>query len=145
MIWFRPTTLEDLRQRFGSLPSLATHLGIELTAMGPDFLTARMPVDARTHQPYGLLHGGASCALAETVGSYAASLVIDRSVSRIVGVEINANHVKGVTGGAVLGTARPLHIGRSTQVWDIRIETEDTGALVCISRLTVAVIRAQQQ
>ena len=143
MIWFRPTTLEDLQQRFGSLPSLATHLGIELTGMGPDFLTARMPVDARTHQPYGLLHGGASCALAETVGSYAASLVIDRSVSRIVGVEINANHVKGITGGAVLGTARPLHIGRSTHVWDIRIETEDTRVLVCISRLTVAVIRAQ--
>lgn len=143
MIWFRPTTLEELRQHYGSLPTLATHLGIELTALGPDFLTGRMPVDDRTRQPYGLLHGGASCALAESVGSYAASLVIDRSVSRIVGVEINANHVKGVTSGAVLGTARPLHLGRSTQVWDIRVETEDTRALVCISRLTVAVIPAQ--
>jgi 1,4-dihydroxy-2-naphthoyl-CoA hydrolase len=143
MIWFRPTTLEDVRQRYGSVPSLATHLGIEMIALGPDFLTGRMPVDTRTQQPYGLLHGGASCVLAETVGSYAASLVIDREVARVVGLEINANHVRPATHGAVLGTARPLHLGKRTQVWDIRIESEASHELVCVSRLTIAVLRAR--
>ena len=141
MIWFRPVTLDEMRQRFHSRPNLGTHLGIEFTEVGPDFLTGRMAVDARTHQPHGLLHGGASCVLAETVGSFAAAHVIDRSVERIVGLEINANHVRAVTDGYVVGTARPLHLGKRTQVWDIRIVTEATQALVCISRLTVAVLR----
>ena len=143
MIWFRAYTLDELAAQFRSRPQLATHLGIELVELGPDFLKARMPVDARTHQPYGLLHGGASCVLAETLGSYASALVIDQRTGRIVGLEINANHIKAVTEGHVVGTARPIHIGRSTHVWDIRIETEGAGALVCISRLTVAVIPAK--
>lgn len=141
MIWFRPITLDELRQRFHSKAHLGTHLGIEFTELGPDFLSGRMPVDARTHQPHGLLHGGASCVLAETLGSFAAALVIDRNVARVVGLEINANHVRAATDGYVVGTARPLHIGKLTQVWDIRIATEATHALVCISRLTVAVLR----
>ncbi len=96
-----------------------------------------MPVDARTRQPFGLLHGGASVALAETLGSIAGNLCVARG--RVVGLEINANHVRATTEGFVHGTARPLHIGRSTQVWEIRIE-DDAGRLTCISRLTLAVV-----
>ncbi|NZA26151.1 hotdog fold thioesterase [Luteimonas sp. SJ-92] len=113
-------------------------LGIVFTELGPEFLRATMPVDARTHQPYGLLHGGASVLLAETLGSTAAMLSVDEGQG-CVGIEINANHLRGVREGSVTGTARALHIGRSTQVWEIRIE-DATGRLVCISRLTVAVI-----
>lgn len=145
MIWSRRYTLEELKGQFNAKPHLASHLGIELTELGADFLKGRMPVDDRTRQPFGLLHGGASCVLAETLGSYAAALVVDREAGRIVGLEINANHVKAATDGYVVGTARPVHVGRTTQVWDIRIEAEATGALVCISRLTVAVIRRDRQ
>lgn len=141
MIWSQAYTLEGLKRQFGATPHLAAHLGIEITELGPDYLKGRMPVDNRTHQPFGLLHGGASCALAETLGSYAATLTVERESARVVGLEINANHVKAVKEGFVVGTARPLHIGWTTQVWDIRIEAETTGALVCVSRLTVAVIR----
>lgn len=143
MIWFQPTTLDDLRQRMAARPGLSTHLGIEFTELGPDFLSGRMPVDTRTHQPHGLLHGGASCVLAETLGSVAGSLVVDRAAARVVGLEINANHIKAVSRGFVVGTARPLHVGKSTQVWEIRIETEEARSLVCISRLTLAVVRAK--
>ena len=143
MIWFEPTTLDELRQRIAARPGLSTHLGIEFTELGPDFLSGRMPVDSRTHQPYGLLHGGASCVLAETLGSVAGGLVVDRGTARVVGLEINANHVKAVSRGFVVGTARPLHVGKTTQVWEIRIETEESRALVCISRLTLAVVRAK--
>lgn len=143
MIWFQPTTLAELKARMASRPGLSTHLGIEFTELGPDFLSGRMPVDGRTHQPYGLLHGGASCALAETLGSVAGGLAVDREVARVVGLEINANHIKAVSRGFVVGTARPLHIGKTTHVWEIRITTEETGALVCISRLTLAVVRAK--
>ena len=101
-----------------------------------------LPVDARTHQPYGLLHGGASVALAETLGSFAAMLTLDPAVEAAVGLDINANHVRGVKSGTVTGTARPLHLGRSTQVWEIRIE-DAKQKLVCISRLTLAVIPRQ--
>ena len=97
-----------------------------------------MPVDRRTHQPYGLLHGGASVVLAESLGSIGAGLVVGGS-GAVVGIEINANHLRGVREGWVTGTARPLHTGRTTQVWEIRIENDD-GALVCISRLTLAVV-----
>ena len=114
-------------------------LGIELTEIGEDFLRGTMPVDARTRQPYGLLHGGASVALAETLGSFAGSLCVDPATSIVVGLEISANHVRGKTDGVVTGTARPLHVGRATQVWDIRIEDE-AGKLVCVSRLTLAVV-----
>lgn len=115
-------------------------LGIEFTAVGEDHLVATMPVDARTLQPYGLLHGGASVLLAETLGSSAGNMcVADGEVC--VGLEINANHVRAVRSGLVTGTTRPLHLGRSTQVWDIRIEDE-RGRLACVSRLTLAVVPA---
>lgn len=119
--------------------SLVAHLGIVITEQGEDFLRGTMPVDARTHQPFGLLHGGASVALAETLGSLAGNLCLDPKVSMAVGLEISANHIRSVTEGIVIGTARPLHVGRNTQVWDIRIEDE-AGRLVCISRLTLAVV-----
>ena len=114
-------------------------LGIVYTELGPDFLRATMPVDARTRQPYGLLHGGASVLLAETLGSSAAMMAV-REGERCVGIEINANHVRGVREGLVTGTARAVHLGRQTQVWEIRIE-DAAGKLVCISRLTVAVLQ----
>ena len=117
-------------------------LGIRITEIGDDYVRGTLPVDARTHQPYGLLHGGASVALAETLGSFAAMLTLDPAVEAAVGLDINANHVRGVKSGIVTGTARPLHLGRSTQVWEIRIEDEN-GKLVCISRLTLAVIPRQ--
>ncbi|KGQ20192.1 Thioesterase [Lysobacter dokdonensis DS-58] len=113
-------------------------LGIVFTELGDDFLRATMPVDARTRQPYGLLHGGASVLLAETIGSSAGMMSV-RDGEGVVGIEINANHLRGVREGQVTGTARPLHVGRQTQVWEIRIEDE-RGRLVCISRLTLAVI-----
>ncbi|PJJ97707.1 thioesterase [Lysobacteraceae bacterium NML91-0213] len=113
-------------------------LGIVFTAIGPDYLRATMPVEARTHQPYGLLHGGASALLAETVGSTAGMLAADEGRG-CVGIEINANHLRAVRSGIVTATARALHVGRQTQVWDIRIE-DAADRLVCISRLTLAVI-----
>ena len=119
--------------------TMIDHLDIEIVESGDDFLKARMPVDARTVQPQGRLHGGASCVLAETVGSIAANLVIDSSEFLAVGLEINANHIRPVKDGFVYGTARPDSIGRTTQVWTIRI-TDDADRLVCISRLTMAVI-----
>jgi uncharacterized protein (TIGR00369 family) len=113
-------------------------LGIEFTEVGADFVRATMPVDARTRQPYGLLHGGASVLLAETLGSTAGGLCVEEGQG-VVGIEINANHLAGVREGSVTGTARPLHVGRSTQVWEIRIE-DDHGRRACISRLTLAVV-----
>jgi uncharacterized protein (TIGR00369 family) len=113
-------------------------LGIVFTEIGPDYLRGTMPVDARTRQPYGLLHGGASVLLAETLGSTAGGLCVDEGQG-VVGIEINANHLAGVREGLVTGTARPLHVGRSTQVWEIRIE-DARGRLACVSRLTLAVV-----
>ncbi len=113
-------------------------LGIRITEIGADFVRGTMPVDARTHQPYGLLHGGASIVLAETLGSVAAMLTVDPAAFRCFGIEVNANHVRAVRDGHVTGTARPEHIGRTTQVWSIRI-VDDADRLVCLSRLTVAV------
>lgn len=118
---------------------MVAHLGIELIDIGEDHLTAKMPVDHRTHQPLGLLHGGASVALAETLGSLAASFCVDLKTQYCVGLEINANHVKGVRSGHVIGTTRPLHIGKRTHIWEIRI-TNEQNELVCVSRLTIAVI-----
>ena len=134
-IWFAPPTAQETYFR----NTMVEHLGIELTEFGDDFLRARMPVDHRTHQPAGLLHGGASVALAETLGSIGAHLCVDPARFAVVGLEINANHIRGVTSGWVIGTARPLHRGRTTQVWEIRIEDE-AGKLVCISRLTMAIL-----
>ncbi|HEX8329703.1 MAG TPA: hotdog fold thioesterase [Hymenobacter sp.] len=133
-------TLEDIKSWTASRPTLADALGMEIVGVADDYLEGRMPVDGRTHQPMGLLHGGASVALAETLGSIAASLHVDRTKQACVGLEINANHLKGVRDGWVRGRATPVHIGRSTQVWEIRITHEETGALVCISRITMAVI-----
>ncbi|MCB1569180.1 MAG: hotdog fold thioesterase [Xanthomonadales bacterium] len=118
---------------------MVDHLGIVFTELGEDYLCGTMPVDRRTHQPYGLLHGGASVALAETLGSTGGFLYLDPATEMAVGLEISANHIRGVTQGTVTGTARALHVGRSTQVWEIRIENEE-GQLVCISRLTLAIV-----
>ena len=118
---------------------LIDHLGIVVTEAGGDWLRGTMPVDARTRQPFGLLHGGASVALAETLGSMAGGYCVDPATSMVVGLEINANHLRAVREGTVTGTARALHVGRSTQVWEIRIEDE-AGRPVCVSRLTLAVV-----
>lgn len=122
--------------------TLSAALGIEVTEIGAEFLRGRMPVDARTKQPYGLLHGGASVSLAETLGSLAGGITKAAAGARVMGVEINANHLRAVTNGWVTGTARALHLGRSTQVWEIRIEDE-AERLSCISRLTLAVVRLE--
>jgi 1,4-dihydroxy-2-naphthoyl-CoA hydrolase len=124
--------------------TLAEQLGMEFTVIGDDFLEAKMPVDHRTHQPLGLLHGGASVALAETLGSVAATLCVDPSTQFCVGLEINANHIKGVRSGFVIGTAKAIHIGKKTQVWEIRISTEQN-ELVCVSRITMAVLDKQSK
>ncbi len=119
--------------------SMSEHLGIEITEVTSDSLTGRMPVDHRTKQPMGLLHGGASVVLAETLGSIAAYVCIDVSSHYCVGLEINANHIRSVRDGYISGTAKALHVGRKTQVWEVRIVNEQQ-QLVCISRLTVAII-----
>ena len=135
-IWFRPYTVADVGFFRDSLPK---HLGIEFTEIGADFLRGRMPVDERTKQPYGILHGGASVALAETLGSTAAGLTVDPEKYRVVGQEINANHVRAVSEGFVIGTTRPLHVGKRSHVWEIRIADEQD-RLVCISRITMFVM-----
>jgi 1,4-dihydroxy-2-naphthoyl-CoA hydrolase len=139
-IWTQSTDLD--RVNAWSANTMMETLGIRITAVGDDWLAGTMPVDHRTHQPYGLLHGGASVVLAETLGSTAAMLTLDPAQELAVGLDINANHIRGVRGGSVTGTAKMLHIGRTTQVWEIRIESEE-GALVCISRITMAVIAAR--
>jgi 1,4-dihydroxy-2-naphthoyl-CoA hydrolase len=136
-IWFKPFTVDQLNAY--QQETLVSHLGIRYTEVGEDFLSARMPVDPRTKQPAGILHGGASVALAETLGSTGANLVVDREKKLCVGLEINANHVRAMREGEVTGTARPLHIGGSTQVWEIRIVDEQQ-RLVCVSRITLAVL-----
>lgn len=136
-IWFIEPSLERVNT-FGK-GTLVEHLGIEVTAIGDDFLTARMPVDQRTVQPHGLLHGGASVALAETLGSIAAALCVNGAEKVCVGLEINANHVRSARSGYVIGTARPLHIGGTTQVWQTQIVDEQE-RLVCVSRMTLAVL-----
>lgn len=129
---------EDLKS-FGK-GNMLDHLGIEFLEIGDDYVTARMPVDHRTHQPFGLLHGGASVVLAESLGSIASFLTLtDPANQRAVGMEINANHIRGVTSGWVYAKATPLHLGRTSQVWDIKITTEE-GKLVCVVRLTMAII-----
>lgn len=137
MAFLQPVELTALNAL--SRDNLVAHLGIVLTDAGPDWLRGTMPVDTRTRQPFGLLHGGASVALAETLGSIAGGLCVDPATHMVVGLEINANHIRGKRDGTVTGTARAQHIGRSTQVWEIRIEDE-AGKLVCLSRLTLAVV-----
>jgi len=138
MIWFSENIdLTDLAALSNN--TMAEYIGIEFTEIGIDFLKGRMPVDHRTNQPYGLLHGGASCVLAETLGSIASALVVDRSLFICVGLEINANHIRSVRQGFVTGIASPLHLGKSTHVWDIKSYDEDK-KLICVSRLTVSII-----
>lgn len=140
MKFFQQASVEQLNVSIAG--TLVDHLGIVFTEIGEGFVRGTMPVDARTRQPFGLLHGGASVALAETLGSTAANLYLDPQVSMAVGLEISANHVRAATQGTVTGTARALHVGRNTQVWDIRIENE-AGQLLCVSRLTMAVVPRQ--
>ena len=137
MIWFKEISFEELQSGF--YVAMAKHLDIQLTAVGNDFISASMPVDERTQQPYGILHGGASVVLAETLGSFGGYLCVNPEISRVVGLEINANHIRPVSKGRVTGTAKPLHLGNKSHVWEIRIEDEEQ-KLVCISRITLAVI-----
>ena len=137
-IWFNKELSIDHFDQLGK-NTMGEYIGIEFTELGDDFLKARMPVDHRTKQPYGLLHGGASCVLAETIGSVASAMVIDHSAFYCVGLEINANHVRSAREGYVMGVAKPLHLGKATQVWDIKIYDEKE-KLVCVSRLTVAIL-----
>ena len=150
-----PDLSHPRRRIWTSVPSLATaneisgrsligHLGIEFLEVGDDYLIARMPVDDRTRQPLGLLHGGASVTLAETLASWAAIFTIDHHQASCVGMEINANHIRPVTSGWVTGVATPIALGRTTQVWQVRI-TDDDERLVCVSRCTMAVIPKPSQ
>jgi 1,4-dihydroxy-2-naphthoyl-CoA hydrolase len=139
-IWRNATNLEELQG--GTKNTLIEVLGIRFTEIGADYLRASMPVDARTHQPTGVLHGGASVALAETLGSTAANLCVDRQRELCLGQEINANHLRPVASGLVTATARPLHRGSRSQVWQIEIRDERE-RLVCVSRLTMAVVAAR--
>jgi len=136
-IWKRKIDLDTINAFRKN--TLVDNLGIEVTDFGDDYLCAKMPVDHRTHQPMGILHGGASVSLAETVGSIAATMAVDEN-HYCVGLEINANHLKSARDGYVYATATPIHIGRSTQVWDIKIVNEEE-QLVCASRLTMAVLK----
>lgn len=140
-IWFQPTTIEQVNALFAGLHDINRHLDLRLTEIGDDFLRGTLPVDERTRQPFGLLHGGANVVLAETLGSVASNLALDTSKFHAVGQEVSANHLRSVRSGRVTGTARPLHLGGRSQVWDIQIHDE-AGNLTCVSRLTMAVIRA---
>ena len=136
-IWITHLSLEEINKRARN--TLCDHLGIEFIEVGDDHLTASMPVDARTCQPMGILHGGASCALAETVGSAAANYCVDQSQKLCVGLDINANHLRPVRSGSVIAVAKPLHLGKTTQVWEIKIYNEQK-QLVSVSRLTMAIL-----
>ncbi len=142
-IWFnKEVSLEQLKKFNGD--TMASFLEMEWVTIEADFLQMKMPVNNKTKQPYGLLHGGASCALAETIGSIASALVIDTSIYACTGLEINANHIRSATEGFVWATAKPLHLGRTTHVWDIKI-VDDADKLVCVSRLTVAILDKSQR
>jgi len=137
VIWFREYTLAELNELCKN--NMGEHIGIEFIEIGDNYLKASMPVDHRTKQPMGLLHGGASVALAETLGSVAATMCVNNEKNACVGLEINANHIRSVTKGKVIGITKSIHIGKTTQVWEIRIESE-LRKLVCVSRITMAVI-----
>jgi len=138
-IWKQPISVELLTKI--SANSAVPHLGIEFLEVGDDFIRARVPVDTRTVQPYGLLHGGVSVVLAETLGSCGAAYAVAAG-QRVVGLDINANHLKGASSGWVTGITRPVHVGRSTQVWAIELRN-DAGELTCVSRITMAVLQAK--
>ncbi|QSE96840.1 hotdog fold thioesterase [Fulvivirga lutea] len=135
---FNPSvTVESINAM--SKNTLMEHLDIECVEVGSDFIKAKMPVDSRHHQPYGLLHGGASVVLAETLGSVAAHCSVDSNKYYCVGLEINANHIRSVRDGWVYGVTTPIHLGKSTHIWEIKITNEE-GKLVCISRITIAIL-----
>jgi 1,4-dihydroxy-2-naphthoyl-CoA hydrolase len=136
-IWFKPFTVADINGRMQV--GIGTSLGMEFIEVGEDYLKATMPVDERTRQPFGILHGGANVVLAETLASVGTGRVIDRSKQRGVGLEINANHLAAAKDGLVTGIARPIHLGKTTHVWDIRISNAE-GRLSCISRCTMAIL-----
>jgi 1,4-dihydroxy-2-naphthoyl-CoA hydrolase len=137
MVFLSKPSLDQLNKTGNG--NMVSHLGIVFTAIGDDFIEATMPVDSRTKQPMGLLHGGANVVLAETLGSVAASLTVNKERQAVVGLEINANHLKSVREGLVKGTAKPIHLGKTTQVWEIKIVNE-ANRLCCISRLTMAIL-----
>ncbi|OZB15849.1 MAG: esterase [Marinobacter sp. 34-60-7] len=137
-IWTVTPNLEQMTE--ASKGTAVSHMGIEYTEVGDDYVKGRMPVDGRTVQPFGILHGGSSVLLAETLGSMAANCCLRDKNTVAVGLDINANHIRPVTGGWVYGTARAVHIGAATQVWEIRLENEE-GKLTCLSRLTMAVTK----
>jgi uncharacterized protein (TIGR00369 family) len=137
-IWRTDISFESLQQR--SSQSMVDHLGIEFTEIGDDYLCAKMPVDQRTRQPIGIMHGGASCVLAETVGSTAANYTVDISSHYCVGLDINTNHIRSIREGEVFAKAKPFHLGKSTQVWGIEI-TDKEGRLISVNRLTMAVLK----
>lgn len=141
MIWKQEFNLKGLNNI--NTATIVSHVGIEFTEIGDDYLVATMPVDERTKQPMGLLHGGASVVLAETLGSVAGLMCVDSAQFTIVGVEINANHLKSVTSGKVIGTVKPVRIGRTIQVWNIEIKNE-AGKMVCVSRFTLMVVPIQK-
>lgn len=141
MIWSKEYDLARLNEITND--NMNTHLGIRFTGITENTLEATMPVNDKTRQPYGILHGGASVALAETVGSYASSLVVDRERFMVVGMEINANHLRPVLSGSVRAVCSPLHLGKSSHVWDIKLYN-DSQQLICVSRLTVAVIERRK-
>lgn len=137
-IWFKDYDLAFLEMfRTGNM---GQHLGIDIVEVGSDYLVGSLPVDERTTQPFGILHGGASCVLSESLGSIAAWMTIDPEKFRAVGLEINCNHIRAVTSGKVIGTCRPLHVGRRTQVWQTDMQEEATGKRTAVSRLTVSII-----
>ncbi len=136
-IWFQPVDVADLNAR--NAGGINGHLGIEITDIGPDWIKGTMPVDHRTIQPMGIVHGGASVVLAETLASVAANLVVDRQRQFCVGQEVNANHIRSVRSGTVTGVARPFHLGRTSQIWGIEL-SNDAGERTCVARLTIAVV-----
>lgn len=141
-IWKVPITAELLNKNSGD--TIVTHLGIEFTEVGEDFIAGKMPVDNRTRQPFGILHGGAHVVLAETLGSTAANLVLEPGTGHAVGLDINSNHIKSIREGYVYGVAKSIHLGNSTQVWEIKI-SDNKGALLNVSRLTMYVVRTKKK
>ena|SRR2546428_2471113 len=139
MIWHQQYSIDDINNRYNNKNHIGALIGIEFTEIGPDFLKATMPVDARTHQPFGILHGGASVVLAETLGSVASALCVDPEKFNCVGLEVNANHIRAVRTGVITGICTPIQIGSTIHVWEIKMYT-DAGKINCSSRLTVMVV-----
>ncbi len=139
MIWFKNYTLADI-QPYVDLPTMVKWIGIEITEIGADFVKASMPVNDHTRQIHGIMHGGATCALVETVGSFASKMCIDPEKQNAVGSVINVNHLRPMRDGIVVATCRPVHVGRQKHVWDVEVHAQDSGKIVAKGELTCAVI-----